>query len=127
MFDVALMRVRIVRRRHHRLEPGGRRWSYEDTMKQVIDPAKQIVKVAALQDVSGGFELRGVATTRASCRTAAGSDGFPYSKDNLGAEEVLRADRADDGATGRGLVRRSAAGQEPVGTGHPYGYGDSRS
>ena len=29
--------------------------SNEDAMKQVVDPAKQIVKVAALQDVSGGF------------------------------------------------------------------------
>lgn len=30
-------------------------FSNEDTMKQVIGPAKEIVKVAALQDVSGGF------------------------------------------------------------------------
>ena len=31
------------------------KFSNEDTMKQVVGPARDIVKVAALQDVSGGF------------------------------------------------------------------------
>ena len=31
--------------------------SDEDTMKEVIDPGKQIVTVAALQDVSAGFDF----------------------------------------------------------------------
>lgn len=31
--------------------------SNEDTMKQVVDPAKQIIKVAGLKDIFGGFSF----------------------------------------------------------------------
>ena len=91
--------------------------SDEDAMRQVVDPAKTIVKVAALQDVSDGFGFEACNDQGQPPYRGRLEMGFRIPDDTEPTKyfERIAQTMVQQGVAGT----KSAAGQEPVRHRHP--------